>query len=437
MIFNIPNYIFIPALLLLGALVILLVYNIILYLHNRESIILKYSFYLFAITLYIILDLYSKSSLATSDIFDTKLLAHAVNYIVIISYVIFLLEVAIVGKYKFKKLFFAWNFLLKITLVYIAFCVVSSFINVPQLGKLHYVLAQIFRILFLAQGVWAIILYLPLFKGTFANLIKWGGGIYLLFMIIVQLTVLFMPNKTFLGLYYMHWFYLGTFIEIIIFSFAVSYKIREALLKVIAVRAQMARDLHDDIGATLSSISIYGELAQQVWDTEPQKSKSMIDKMSTQSKGLMQRMNDIVWSLKTTDNNNEDFAKRILNYTQELLSVKDIYTTLQIDEQLEKQLLNPEILKNVLLISKEAINNIAKYSKATQVVISLKSDADMIHLSIKDNGVGFDMEGVKKGNGLMNMQKRADLLNAQFHINSPINGGVSITLKIPTVTIGY
>jgi signal transduction histidine kinase len=207
--------------------------------------------------------------------------------------------------------------------------------------------------------------------------------------------------------------------------------------KVYKIRQNISQDLHDDIGATLSSISIYGELAQHVWHTEPQKSMAMIEKMSIQSKDLMQRMNDIVWSLKTTDNNNEGFAKRILNYTQELLSVKDIYTTFQIEEQIAKRIVNPEVLKNLLLIAKEAINNIAKYSEATQVLISLKSDKDKLHFIIKDNGVGFDLKNEKMGNGLANMQKRAALLKGKLEIIAHAQEGVSIILKIPTVIIGY
>ena len=180
----------------------------------------------------------------------------------------------------------------------------------------------------------------------------------------------------------------------------------EQHLAVINERERIITDLHDDIGATLSSMNIYGDLADNMWESKPQESRKMIEKISIISKDLMNRMGDIIWSMKPADKEKYTLEARLKNYSNELLTPKNIECDFDIDEELAASISNPEVKKNILLIVKEAINNIAKYSGASNALVSLKQQNETVLLIISDNGKGYSFENIKYGNGLKNIQQR-------------------------------
>lgn len=202
-------------------------------------------------------------------------------------------------------------------------------------------------------------------------------------------------------------------------------------------RNRIMADLHDDIGATLSSMHIYGNLAKNVWSTKPDESKMMIDKISTTSKDLMNRMGDIIWSMKPGDEEKYSFKARLKNYCAELLAPKNILVSFDIDDNLAASINSPEVRKNILLIAKEAINNIAKYSEAGSATISFKKQQEAILLCINDNGKGFETAAAKKGNGLQNIQQRCKHLNGLCSIDTGIGQGTSIKCSFPVASISY
>lgn len=218
-------------------------------------------------------------------------------------------------------------------------------------------------------------------------------------------------------------------------------KLQQSLLEqkdaIIAERNRITADLHDDIGATLSSMHIYSDLAANVWHTQPHESKKIVETISTTAKALMDRMGDIVWSMKSAEEEKNNFTVRLKNYCNELLSPKDILFALEIDENLTVKIKNPEIRKNILLIAKEAINNIAKYSEATKVIICLKHAKQTIVLNISDNGKGFNTKNVKQGNGLQNIQLRCKQLNGVCIIRSLPQNGTTITCSLPIAIISH
>jgi signal transduction histidine kinase/ligand-binding sensor domain-containing protein len=202
-------------------------------------------------------------------------------------------------------------------------------------------------------------------------------------------------------------------------------------------RDRITADLHDDVGATLSSMHIYGDLAHSVWDTQPGQSKEMVGKISSQSKELMARMSDIVWSLKPAGQEKNALTLRLKNYTQELLAVKGIAAGFNIDEVIAAAIVNPLARKNILLIAKEAINNIAKYSEARQATFILNQENENIQLIISDDGKGYDKANTKAGNGLGNMAQRCKQLNGNCAIAAATGKGVTITCTFPLTIISH
>lgn len=229
---------------------------------------------------------------------------------------------------------------------------------------------------------------------------------------------------------------LVTIISLIVLFFVYRYY-HAKQLKEIKIRNQISQDLHDDIGATLSSINIYGELAHAQLANEATPSKEMIEKITVQTKDLMSRMGDVIWSMKPADEEKNSFASRLTNYSSELLTPKNIIANIIVEERIDNKIHNPVVRKNILLIVKEAMNNISKYSEATRVDISLKEVENEIVLSVCDNGTGFKNNSILNGNGIENMKKRCEQFSGKFSIASQSGEGVSICCTFPITIISH
>lgn len=200
-------------------------------------------------------------------------------------------------------------------------------------------------------------------------------------------------------------------------------------------RERITADLHDDVGATLSSLQIYGELAGNFLESEPEKGKEMIIKIQKQSKELLFRMSDIIWSMKHPHDGNFTLTSRIRNYASELLIGRGIHLHIDIREELEEKIVKPDIRKNLLLLIKESLNNIAKHSYATEAKLSMQQDGNSVFLKIEDNGLGFDTSKKSQGNGFTNLQKRAKDLGGEIQIYSKENYGTAISVQFPITRI--
>ena len=201
------------------------------------------------------------------------------------------------------------------------------------------------------------------------------------------------------------------------------------------LRQKISQDLHDDIGASLSSLQIYGSIAEDTLASNPKKAKEMVQKISIQSKLLMENMNDIVWSMKTSADSSTTLDAKIKNFGAELLSDKNIFFTYTINSNVEKLLHNINARKNILLLIKEAMNNIAKYSHASKASLLIALNNDVLELSILDNGVGFNVTKESTGNGLKNMRYRVADLKGEINFQSKINEGTTIKVTIPLTAL--
>jgi signal transduction histidine kinase/ligand-binding sensor domain-containing protein len=200
------------------------------------------------------------------------------------------------------------------------------------------------------------------------------------------------------------------------------------------IREEIARDLHDDIGGTLQSISLQTTLAEMQLENNPSDTKNTLQKIGHTSRAMIERMNDIIWSINPKNDGWDNYYKRAKNYAAEILSQNNI--KLEMAESITypaTMRLNLEDRKNLYLFFKEAINNAAKYSKADKVVIEISIDDKTMFLKIIDDGIGFDLKNTTPkangGNGLQNLQQRATLLNGKLEIVTATNKGTEIILR--------
>lgn len=200
-------------------------------------------------------------------------------------------------------------------------------------------------------------------------------------------------------------------------------------------RNRIASDLHDDIGAALSSIRIYSGAAEKQFNRDPAESLKLLEKITDSSTGMMERMSDIVWSINPKNDNVQSLVMRMKSYANELLGPMDIVARYEIDETIEK--IFPSILarRNIYLLFKEALNNVAKYAQASEVQVKLLMDNGTFHLHINDNGKGFHVSQAQKGNGLMNMSNRAKSIGGQFHISSHVGRGTQLHFYVDITRI--
>ena len=222
---------------------------------------------------------------------------------------------------------------------------------------------------------------------------------------------------------------------IILVAFGITYlfyRLRlNRLLAVERIRNKVARDLHDDVGSTLSTINILSSMAKTKLLTDPVKTSEYISKITHNSQNMMEAMDDIVWSIKPDNDNMQRIVARMREYASSILEPKDIEIEFSIDEKVEELKLNMESRRDLFLIFKEALNNSAKYSQCTQVKVYIGTENKKLLIRITDNGIGFNVQTADSGNGLGNMQKRAEALRGLLNIKSEEGKGTEVSLMIP------
>ncbi|TMI65086.1 MAG: DUF2225 domain-containing protein [Bacteroidetes bacterium] len=204
-----------------------------------------------------------------------------------------------------------------------------------------------------------------------------------------------------------------------------NYRTRQQL-RLQTLRNKIATDLHDDIGSTLSSISIFSQMAQQ----ESKEAIPLLETIGENSRKMLDAMADIVWTINPENDQFEQIVLRMRSFAYELLGAKKIDFEFNADEEVAKMKLSMDVRKNLYLIFKEATNNMVKYSGADKALFNIKGEKNNLTMLIHDNGKGFDTRQSTTGNGLKNMKKRADEMGAQFLIDSKPGDGTTIELKI-------
>jgi signal transduction histidine kinase len=204
--------------------------------------------------------------------------------------------------------------------------------------------------------------------------------------------------------------------------------------EVLSERLRISKELHDEVGSTLSGIAMYSSLTKQLIATEKKEEVERSLTSMQQSAGeMVNKLSDIVWLVNPDKDSLEKLVERLEEYLEKMARLKNMEAKISIIEKLNSYKLRVRDRRNIYLIFKEAINNAVKYSDATLLKLNIQEiDNKKLEFSLYDNGKGFDETTVKKGNGLINMQQRAEDASAIFSLNTkPGNGTtISLTFKI-------
>ncbi len=228
----------------------------------------------------------------------------------------------------------------------------------------------------------------------------------------------------------------GSFSAIAILSFVLlrQYRLRqkyEQQQKLLEVRNAISKDLHDEIGSTLTSINILSNVSQQAIARDPEQAKEMLSQITQQSKAIQQNMSDIVWAIRPENDKIENLEIRMREYVAQTLEPLNISTQIHFNKRMSQDTLPQNYRKDILLIFKEAINNIVKHSNATEVKIDfIKSDQN-VQLVIQDNG-RWKQNGhsISSGTGTKSMEQRAQNNGGYLSIDKETSK-ITMTIPIP------
>ena len=195
-------------------------------------------------------------------------------------------------------------------------------------------------------------------------------------------------------------------------------------------RLRISRDLHDNIGSQLTFIISSIDNLKYVSKDANEKLKEKLSNISTFTGDTIHQLRDTIWAMNKSTISVEDLHSRILSFIEKAkVSVPDIDFKISYDIDANKSF--PSIVgMNVFRVIQEAINNALKYAEASKINVELAKKEAHFLIKVSDNGKGFNLKTVELGNGLSNMEKRMGEINGSVIINSELEQGTEIILKI-------
>lgn len=297
------------------------------------------------------------------------------------------------------------------------------------------------KVIALAIGVWYIVIGIKQ-KNKLFNYLVIGNAILIFFSIISFLLIILPVTRSSFFSSALLYYEFGIVCELIFFLLGLTYKNRTELIekikeqealnlgaekqifetKIAVLNAQqeernrISADMHDDLGAGVTAIRLFSELAKRRLgkDTIPE-----IEKISYSANELLNNMNTIIWTMNSSNDSFGNMVAYIRSYALEYFENTGVNCIVHIDTDLPEFPVNGEIRRNVFLVVKEALNNILKHAKATEVSLALKKDKTGISLFIQDNGIGIDFNNLRMfGSGLKNMKERMTKSTIEFSIEN-------------------
>lgn len=227
------------------------------------------------------------------------------------------------------------------------------------------------------------------------------------------------------------WFMMLVLIVILLIVYSL-YRYRVArLLELERVRTRIASDLHDDIGSNLSLIAGLSEmLRQQARQLEGQISERLAV-IANASRQSVDAMGDIVWAVNPQRDNALDLSHRMRRFASDTLAARNIEFHLDAPNVDRNTHVDAETRREVFLIFKEGINNIARHSACRRADAQLRIERGAIVLKLSDDGCGFQTGNGASGHGLESMKRRAENLGGELTVTSVVDKGTKLELRVP------
>jgi ligand-binding sensor domain-containing protein len=229
--------------------------------------------------------------------------------------------------------------------------------------------------------------------------------------------------------FYTQWWFFVLSILILAALVYILFRYRvQQVLQLERMRTTISSDLHDEVGASLTSISIFSEMARKSL-TPASKEEQYLQRIGDRSRESIEKMGDIIWSINPDNDSLQQMLVRMKNYATEITEASDVAVHWKESGNLTASRLSMEQRKNIYLLFKEVINNSIKHAAAENIWIELASTSNTINITISDDGKGFNQQSATYGNGIKSMQRRAGALKGKLIINSAPQKGTSVHLN--------
>ena len=197
-----------------------------------------------------------------------------------------------------------------------------------------------------------------------------------------------------------------------------------------AERARIARDIHDDLGARLTKISLLSSLTERDLK-DPRKAAEHINEISGAVREVTTSLDEVVWAVEPRNDTLDNLATYLCQYTEAFLGGTDIRCRLKVPALLPSVSLPSTVRHAVFMVVKEALNNVAKHARARTAWLSLSFESGRLTILVEDDGRGFDAATVERGNGLDNMSARVGRLGGEIRFENRQDGGSRVAFSIP------
>ena len=198
-------------------------------------------------------------------------------------------------------------------------------------------------------------------------------------------------------------------------------------------RSRIARDIHDQVGASLTQMSLLGELVESDKNS-PDEVEGHARQISQAARDTTRTLDEIVWTVNPSNDTLDGLITYACKYAQEYLAVAGLSYRLDVPTQLPAALISPDVRHNIFLAFKEAITNVVRHAHASAVQIRLRLEPARFTLEIEDNGrgiAGMDEKAAQSRNGLRNMRKRMEDVGGNFTIGPGSEVGTVVRLTAP------
>jgi two-component sensor histidine kinase/sugar lactone lactonase YvrE len=234
---------------------------------------------------------------------------------------------------------------------------------------------------------------------------------------------------------WMRWWFLTLVALLMALLVYVIYRYRVTrLLEVANMRTSIATDLHDDIGANLTRISILSEVAKQQFGSVDKNSPNLLTSIAEIARESVASMSDIVWAINPERDSVRDLIRKMRQLAEEVFTTRDIALSFNAPDGDRDFKLGADVRRDFLLIFKEAINNAARHSGCSSVRVDILVAGSKLCLEVSDNGKGFDPASAEQGHGLKSMRQRAERLGGSLKLDTNSEKGTTITATVSRTT---
>jgi signal transduction histidine kinase len=196
-------------------------------------------------------------------------------------------------------------------------------------------------------------------------------------------------------------------------------------------RARVARDLHDDLGAALTEIGLLGGLAQRT-NTAPDRVRDHLTHITDRAREMVTTLDEIVWSLNPKHDSLASLSRYFCEYAQQFLQLTPIRCRLEVAQNLPDRPLSSDQRHHLLLAFKEALTNVVRHARATEVRIGIGVENESLAITVADDGCGWDSASRPAGgDGVRNLSRRIEQLGGSCQVLSQLGHGTRVRMILP------